>query len=276
MMRLSSPHVHTQFCDGRSTAEEMVLSALSHGFSSIGFSSHAKQHFDHAYAMDDIREADYIHEIQRLKTAYQYRIRIWLGTELDLFCYSEPSQYDYTIGSLHLLPAADDLLPVDGNKEKILELKDTVFHGDGLAMADEYFRLYGSYIYAQRPQIAGHVDLIRKNNSAGDLFDENDSHYRKSALQALEMVRRSGAILEVNTGAMARYGAVSPYPARFLLEAWRNMEGEVILSSDCHYAPDIMAGYGQAVQLLMETGFTSARILGTGDSLFDTTLLEKL
>ena len=35
-----SYHVHTQFCDGRSTAEEMVLSAIENGFDSLGFSSH--------------------------------------------------------------------------------------------------------------------------------------------------------------------------------------------------------------------------------------------
>lgn len=275
-MMLSSPHVHTQFCDGKNTAEEMVLSALEHGFSSIGFSSHAKQHFDHCYAMDDRREENYIAEIRRLQTKYADKIRIWLGTELDLFCYAERSRFDYVIGSLHLLPMADRIWGVDSTKEQLLQIRDEVFGGDAIAMTVEYFRYYGAYIFSQRPHIAGHMDLIRKNNMEGDVFDENDPRYRKAALDALGMVKRSGAIIEVNTGAMARYGAKTPYPARFLLEAWLKMGGEVMLSSDCHYAENIMTGYAESVELLLSVGFKTVKVLGTGDKLFETTKLSPI
>ena len=33
---LSNLHQHTTFCDGKSTAEEVVIAALEKGFSSIG------------------------------------------------------------------------------------------------------------------------------------------------------------------------------------------------------------------------------------------------
>jgi len=275
-MILSSPHVHTQFCDGKNTAEEMVLSALSHGFSSIGFSSHAKQVFDHRYAMDDEREKNYIAEIRRLQRKYAGQIRIWLGTELDLFCCAERSNFDYVIGSYHLIPMADRIQGVDNTKARLIEIRDEVFGGDGVAMAEEYFRYYGAYIFAQRPNIAGHMDLIRKNNMEGDVFDEEDPRYRKAALNALEMVRKSGAIVEVNTGAMARYGAKTPYPARFLLEEWLKMGGEVMLSSDCHYAENIMTGYAESVDLLLSVGFKTVRVLGRGDQLFETTELTPI
>ena len=35
-------HTHTQFCDGKSTAEEMLLSAIDKGFSALGFSGHSQ------------------------------------------------------------------------------------------------------------------------------------------------------------------------------------------------------------------------------------------
>lgn len=275
-MILSSPHVHTQFCDGRSTAEEMVQSALDHGFSSLGFSSHAKQHFDHRYAMDDEREAKYIAEIRRLQKKYADKIRIWLGTELDPFCYAERSNFEYVIGSLHLIPMADRIWGVDNTKERLLEIRDEVFGGDGVAMAIEYFRYYGAYIFSQRPHIAGHMDLIKKNNMDGDVFDESDPRYRQAAINALQMVKKSGAIIEVNTGAMARYGAKAPYPSRFLLEAWLKIGGEVMLSSDCHDAENIMAGYAQSVDLLLSVGFKTAKVLGRGDQLFETTELSPI
>jgi len=275
-MILSSPHVHTQFCDGRNTAEEMVLSALEHGFRSLGFSSHAKQYFHHRYAMDDAREAQYIDEIHRLKQKYQDKIRIWLGTEMDPFCYSERSRYEYVIGSVHLLPAPTDIYGVDSFKENIIKLRDEAYDGDGLRMAEAYFRMYGAYQFAFRPQIAGHMDLIRKNNSLGDLFDEEHPRYRAAALNALQMVKASGAIIEVNTGAMSRYGFKTPYPARFLLEEWLKMDGEVMLSSDCHDAQHIMTGYAESVDLLLSVGFKTVKVLGTGDALFETTVLEPI
>ncbi len=275
-MILSSPHVHTQFCDGKNTAEEMVLSALDHGFSSIGFSSHAKQYFDHRYAMDDEREEAYIQEIRRLQKKYEGKLRIWLGTELDLFCYAEKSRFDYVIGSLHLIPMTDRIWGVDGEKERLIGIRDEVFGGDGIAMVEEYYRYYGAYLFAQRPHIAGHMDLIRKNNMEGDVFDETDPRYRKAALNALGMVKKSGAVIEVNTGAMARYGAKTPYPSRFLLEEWLKMGGEVMLSSDCHYAENIMTGYAESVDLLLSVGFKTAKVLGTGDQLFETTELSPI
>ena len=43
MIPLSSPHVHTPYCDGKSTAAEMAAAALDAGFVSLGFSGHACQ-----------------------------------------------------------------------------------------------------------------------------------------------------------------------------------------------------------------------------------------
>ena len=44
-------HVHTTFCDGKNTAEEMVKAAIALGMDEIGFSSHAHQPFDFDYCM---------------------------------------------------------------------------------------------------------------------------------------------------------------------------------------------------------------------------------
>ena len=64
--------------------------------------------------------------------------------------------------------------------------------------------------------------------------------------------------------------------ARFLLEEWLKMGGEVMLSSDCHDAQHIMTGYAESVDLLLSVGFKTVRVLGTGDQLFETTALEPL
>ena len=42
----SNLHTHTTYCDGKSTPEQIVLSAIKHGFDSIGFSGHGYTDFD--------------------------------------------------------------------------------------------------------------------------------------------------------------------------------------------------------------------------------------
>ena len=34
-------HIHTKYCDGKDTPEEMVIAACEKGFQSIGFSMHS-------------------------------------------------------------------------------------------------------------------------------------------------------------------------------------------------------------------------------------------
>ena len=275
-MILSSPHVHTQFCDGRSSAEEMVLSALSYGCQSIGFSSHARQNFAFSSAMSPKAEIAYINEVHRLQQAYSGRIRIWLGVELDSYSCADTTPYDYVIGSVHYLPDNSGFTAIDGASEPLCALLRTLYKGDGIAMARDYYLAYGAMMRARRPQIGGHFDLIRKWNKVCHLFDENHPDYRQHALHALEAAYESGVILEVNTGGMARYGAENPYPAKWQLEAWHEMGGDVILSSDCHFAPDILSHYNSAVELLLKIGYIKVRVLGTDKDMFEETELEPI
>ena len=56
---LSSAHVHTTFCDGKTTAQDMAQTAYEMGFVSLGFTSHAPQMFDSAHCIAPSREGDY-------------------------------------------------------------------------------------------------------------------------------------------------------------------------------------------------------------------------
>ncbi len=54
---------------------------------------------------------------------------------------------------------------------------------------------------------------------------------------------------------VARGYMTEPYPAAFLLSAWKEWGGEAIINSDCHYAPLIDGGYSQAEELLLSLGY---------------------
>ena len=66
---LSNLHTHTNFCDGKNSAEEMIVSAIEKGFVSLGFSGHGYTKDDTSYCMTDTD--GYIKEIKRLKAKYK-------------------------------------------------------------------------------------------------------------------------------------------------------------------------------------------------------------
>lgn len=270
MFTLSSPHNHTPYCDGKSTAEEMVRSAILHGFVSLGFSSHAKQDFDTFYSLDEAKEAAYIREISHLREQYAGRIRIWLGMERDAYSYADRAPYEYVMGAVHYVELPGGVkLPVDGPADMISSAIKAHFGADGLQYARAYYAKLGAYIREYRPDIIAHFDLLMKNNRQGELFDPENPAYIRAATDAMDEALPGCGLMEINTGGMARFAAPIPYPAENLLRYWRRIGGQVILSADCHQASQIACGYEAAARLVRAAGFKKAAILGRHEELFE-------
>ncbi len=253
---LSSAHVHTTFCDGKSTAKDMVQTAYKKGFVSLGFTSHAPQTFDLAHCIDPLREDDYKKEIRLLRQEYSEKMAIYLGIERDMLSCTDYKGYDYFIASVHYFITPDEnYIGVDGPKEELQRYVDNYCNGNGLEMAKRYYSLFAEYVLNSKPAIIGHFDLVRYNNARLKLYDEETSTYRKIALDALRTMAETNALLEVNTGGVARGYMSEPYPAAFLLKEWKNWGGEVIINSDCHDSQLLDTGYIQAEELLISLGF---------------------
>ena len=69
-------HSHSLFCDGRADMRDFVRFALSHRFSSYGFSGHAPLPFSTAWTMEWDRMDDYISEFRRLRTLDRGQIEL--------------------------------------------------------------------------------------------------------------------------------------------------------------------------------------------------------
>ena len=82
--QLQNLHTHTTFCDGKSTAEEMVRAALAAGLTAIGFTGHSYVEGDSG-TMSPERTAAYRAEVLRLREAYAGEIAVYLGVEQDSF-----------------------------------------------------------------------------------------------------------------------------------------------------------------------------------------------
>lgn len=279
MRFLSNAHTHTTFCDGKNTAAEMIEKAKALGFTSLGFSGHGQQNFDSNYAMDDGREEGYVKELRTLQQQTE-GLRIWVGVEEDCIAPADVKarhrqQLDYVLCSSHYVRNPDgsparmdgEWVPIDGGSALLRKYVDLTMDGDGLAMAKHYYDVFCEGIRQAKPDIIGHFDLIRKNAVKAQLFDEKDSAYRRIALDALESVQGMG-VLEINTGAMARGYMESPYPTLELLGAWREMGGEVTITSDCHRMDYLDYGFDTAMKMLCRAGYRRVLRLGSGDQLW--------
>ena len=90
-------HVHTRFCDGKNTPEEMVLKAIEKGMEALGFSAHSYTFFDESYCLKRERYNEYKAEINRLKEKYKGTIDVYCGIEMDMFSHDTLVGYEYVI-----------------------------------------------------------------------------------------------------------------------------------------------------------------------------------
>ncbi len=263
---LSNFHTHSTYCDGKNTIEEVIISAIEKGFSSIGFSSHGFTDFDFTYCIKDTE--GYIKTVKTLKEKYKNDIQIYLGLEEDAFCENDRSLFDYIIGSSHYFRIDGKYYPIDSNYDcfkKCLEL----YGGDILTLANDYYSNFCAYINKRKPDIIGHFDLITKFDELdASLFLENEK-YCKLAEEYITDAAKSGSLFEVNTGAISRGYRSSPYPSGSLLPLLKKLGAGVILSSDSHAKDTIDFGFEDARKLLLDCGFEYVYTLYNGEFIKD-------
>ncbi|MBQ3999858.1 MAG: hypothetical protein II643_02550 [Oscillospiraceae bacterium] len=82
------------------------------------------------------------------------------------------------------------------------------------------------------------------------LFDEEDPRYIAAWRGALEKLLKTGAVFEINTGAMSRGYRTSPYPAPAILDEIKKGGGSLILSSDSHSPQTLLYGFERYEDML--------------------------
>lgn len=259
---ISNIHTHTTFCDGDSTPEDMIRQALQEGMTCLGFSGHSYAPFDPECGMTPAETAAYRADIARLAAAYKSRIRIYTGLEQDFDSPEDSWSWDYRIGSVHYIQHDGQYYPIDHSPEKFQICLDEVFQGRILPLVSHYCEKVLRMYYTRRPDVIGHFDLYRKFNQIHAYFDEEDPAYLSIVEDTLAELVRQDALLEVNTGAIARGLCTTPYPGISLLKFLKQRGARLIITTDAHKAPLLTAGYDQALQLLQELGFHEMTVMG--------------
>lgn len=231
---ISDLHVHTKFCDGKNTPEEMVLSAIEKGIDRLGLVCHAQLPFSASWAIRKENIELFKNDVRRLKEKYKDKIEVLCGTELDIFSDIDASGFEYTIGSVHFFYKDGKYHSIDHSEEIFADAIETMFNGDAYSAVENYFETLSGYATKFNPDIIGHFDLVRKFNKGGKYFDENHPRYLIAMEKAIDKLLPLGVPFEINTGAIARGYQDNPYPSATAMKMIRERGGKFIINSDSH------------------------------------------
>lgn len=186
-------------------------------------------------------------------------MEVFVGMELDYFG-ENPGGLDYVIGSVHCVKQGDAACYVDESSQASQRAVDEYFGGDWYRYTDAYYDLVADLPRKTGCQWIGHFDLVTKFNEQAHTIDEDSPRYLRRALEVMEYLVKQEVAFEVNTGAIARGYRTTPYPGNALLRQLKEFGGEIIVNSDCHYAPQLCFGFDQAAELAQAAGFTHTNL----------------
>lgn len=240
-------HVHTDFCDGKNTPEEMVKSAIEKGIEQLGLLAHSYVPFD-GCCIPLERIDEFRSETRRLKEKYSGQIGIFCGIEADIYSPQDLSGFDYTIGSVHYLKHGDEYIAIDAEPQILRGMIDRLYGGDFYSCAEDYFATVAKW--AQKsPTVIGHFDLIKKF-ALKIPFDDQNPRYKAAWQSAADALLPLGAPFEINTGGIARGYLYEPYPSPEIAEYIKSKGGKLILSSDAHRHDNIGFGFNEWQNLI--------------------------
>ncbi len=270
-------HTHTRWSDGSSEPERYVEEALKQGFSVLGFSDHSPVPFENSFALKEKNLPLYCRAIRELKKKYaspssaEKTIEILLGIEIDFIpgltvSFEElrkKHQFDYTIGSVHLVRdgRGEGLWFIDGPDISIYDdgiLR--IFGGDGRNAVTAYYRQLQEMILEHKPDIIGHLDKVKMYNR-GRYFSENDAWYTKLVDETLDLAAASGTVIEVNTRGLYKKRSDTLFPGPEVLKKILKRNIPVTVSSDAHKPEELSFLFDEAKSTLRNLGFNSQRVL---------------
>lgn len=254
-MILRDFHMHTTYCDGSNSAEEMVLAAMDKGMTHIGICTHSHTAFDDRYCIKKEDISVFQAEIAALKEKYKDKIVLLCGVEQDYFGTESTDGFDYALGSVHYVKKGDVYIDVDLDADCLQSEIEKHYGGDALGFAEDYFAEVGDVLRVTGADIIGHFDLVSKFNEKTPIFDESHPRYIAAWQKAMEKLLPYNRPFEINTGAISRGYRTTPYPSKAQLEYIYKNGGKIILCSDAHNTDSICCSYKEAAALAREIGF---------------------
>lgn len=268
------------YCDhADDTLEGLVQAAVASEMQTYGLTEHAPRvEPDLVYAEEkamgwDVAHleklfGDYVTEARRLQGAYSGEIELLVGFEIEVVPVQryatvmqdlrEQYALDYIVGSVHWV----DGIIIDYTRALFDEAVEACGGLEGLAL--RYYDTVADMLVALRPEVVGHLDLVRRHGGEDPALET--PAVRERARSVLALAKEQDVILDVNTAAY-RKGLSTPYPAPWLLEAAREVGVACCFGDDAHRIGEVGAGIPEARDYLLAHGIeevTTLRREGSG------------
>ncbi|MDR1507566.1 MAG: histidinol-phosphatase [Treponema sp.] len=292
-MTWSCLHTHTVFCDGKDDVAAMCEAAVKKGLLSIGFSSHApilkKTGIKTDWHLRGEKLDEYVETVLAAKKQWRGRLEVFLGLEVDYIeglCGPADGDFrelplDYIIGSVHYAAppgtgfsrGSGPAFTVDAPAEEFEAGFRDLFNNDGKALYNAYYDAYTGMIRAGGFDIAGHFDLVKKNNKRFNCFSPDDPGYQKRLLETADCLAsgreapaggKRPVVVEVNTGGMNRGLTAEPYPSPAALKLLWERNIPLTVTADAHSADHLGGYYEEARKAMLAAGYTGVMLLTGG------------
>ncbi len=263
-----------EFCDhATGTLREVLDAAIAKGFKTYGVSEHVPRMGEQYLYENEIElgwtvekiVADferYGETIFQVAEEYADRLTVLRGFEIEVIphnsyvelmtTYRQRFKFDFMVGSVHYLHDTS----IDGPPKEFERAMESC--GGLEALAIQYYERVAEMIRALKPEVVGHLDLVRKN---GHLYGALDTPAIRDAAEApLEAAREHGCILDLNTAGW-RKGLDSPYPAPWLVKRATEVGVPFCFGDDSHGPDTVGAGVSEAREYLLQNGVKSVTVL---------------
>lgn len=254
-----------QFCrHAKGDLESVVKRAIEVGFTHYGLSEHIARYRQQDLFPDeqDLTPEDlaktfeaYVVQARELRERYADRIDLLVGFETErlppgdwaqrMQGTRERLQIDYIVGSVHDV----DGHVIDFKGEQTRAIAEQIGGMEELQV--RYFDALAELVTTLRPEVVGHVDLIRKFDGEQPQFGARAWRHLQRTLDA---VQAAGSVLDVNA-ATRRRGLGPVYPLPEILTRALHMGIGVTLGDDGHGAHDVGVGLDACMQAIAQAGY---------------------
>lgn len=277
MVSLHGGH-SSEFCDhAQSPLREMLEAAARVGYHTFGVTEHAPRvearflypnevalGWDVPKIVADFER--YAQTLPALVEEFASRLVVLRGFEIEVVPassyvrlmqeYRQRYEFEYIVGSVHYV----DEISIDGSVEDFQRAVE--IQGGLEPLAARYYRTVAQMVEALRPEVVAHLDLIKLH---GHRFGSCDTPViRRAVEEALEVIRETGGIIEVNTAGY-RKGLGEPYPASWLVQMAHRMGVGFCFGDDSHCVEQVGFGIDLAREHLLRSGVSSVTVLTRGD-----------
>jgi histidinol-phosphatase (PHP family) len=248
----------------KDSLEQVVERAVAAGFTHYGLSEHCPRYRAEDLFADeaDLTPADllasfraYAAEAFALRERFADRIQLLVGFETErlppdgwharMLELRASAPFEYVIGSVHDVDGVVIDFKAEHNEALAAQL------GGRAVLQARYFDALTDMVKTLRPEVVGHIDLIRKFEGPGaSIAPEAWPHLQA----ALEAVRDAGSVLDVNCGAHRR-GLSPVYPLPEILKRAQAMGIGVTLGDDSHGISSVGVGLDACMQAIADAGY---------------------